>query len=232
MTMMRRTAMRETITGGSSAPPARQAPFPLQHTSLEQDNKLDVTGNALRAVWRQSQTDAEKRRWWRTAPLESKNNEITREADTGGKDTPPRGKFPTQIPPHARTRMSQLQKFICQKNQQPTRRGKSERRRDKAKSTNCKKQREREQLMGEGQLSPARQRQTSRTNRSTAPSGGEQLRKGGRRGRGKGKSGRSRKRQCKGKQQRVQRRSFQGWLGRKASSGGSIPRRNDWHGGR
>ncbi|KAJ7265597.1 hypothetical protein C8J57DRAFT_1229827 [Mycena rebaudengoi] len=99
MTTTEEPATRETITGGSSAPPARQAPLHFKSTPLGQVNKPDVTGEALRAVWRQSRTNAEKSRWWRTTSPETKEDETTREAATGGEDKPPRGKSSTQTPP-------------------------------------------------------------------------------------------------------------------------------------
>ncbi|KAJ7202744.1 hypothetical protein C8J57DRAFT_1675000, partial [Mycena rebaudengoi] len=187
MTMTKRPAMRETITGGSSAPPARQALLHSKSTPLGQVNKPDVTGETLRAVWRQSRTNAEKSRWWRTTAPEPNEDENTREAATGGEDTPPTRQVrdsDTHISENADEVIIEI--HTPEETQTPasdnadatkaksTRPGKRERRRNKATITNREKQRKREQLTGEGQLSPARQRQTNKTNRSPALFGGEQ----------------------------------------------------------
>jgi hypothetical protein len=81
--MMAGPASRETITGGSSAPPVRQAPSPAPCTPVEQTDQPEITGQQLREHWRHKNSD---RGWWRMPPSGA---DTTQEEAMGGRNTPP-----------------------------------------------------------------------------------------------------------------------------------------------
>ncbi|KAJ7252248.1 hypothetical protein C8J57DRAFT_1665076 [Mycena rebaudengoi] len=132
-----------------------------------QVNKPNVTGEALRAVWRQSRTNAEKSRWWRTTSPETKEDETTREAATGGET-------PLFLAPARKNIYNWLIRVLDYGGVWVEDLPRGGFIRDKATITDREKQREREQQTGEDQLSPARQQQTSKTNLNPAPFGGGQ----------------------------------------------------------
>ncbi|KAJ7243666.1 hypothetical protein C8J57DRAFT_1243266 [Mycena rebaudengoi] len=254
MIMMKRSATRETITGGSSAPPARQALILSQYTPSGQVNKPDAAGETLRVVWRQSQTKAETSRWWRTTPSESKDDEITQEAATGGEDTPPaRQVFDSDTPILENTDEPIIEIHTTENTQmpananidatkaKPTRQGKRERRHAKDTTTARAKRPEHEQLTGEGQISPARQVPTAADIPSEAPDetptvADQQHRQKPsalrRRAIVERRDARQRKGEEREKLEAIAQREAAGWLGREESSAGNIPRRSDEHGGR
>ncbi|KAJ7126666.1 hypothetical protein C8R46DRAFT_1237350 [Mycena filopes] len=82
MTMRAGPATRATITGGSSAPPARQAPFPAPSTSVEQVDQQEFPQPSP-PTDRDAASDSD---WWR-AP--SPVLDRMRKDAAGGRDTPP-----------------------------------------------------------------------------------------------------------------------------------------------